>query len=123
MSIRGGWGNAAKFVSVATVICGVLLALPGGSGKRTTPRISSTLRAAGNETANHLSTRDFSRWKEAYSNLSLSFEENQGQSAPEVRFVSHGPGYELFLTPQEAVIALQRSRAWNLSPLHRAQYF
>lgn len=123
MSIRGGWRNAARFVSIATLICGVLLALPGGFGKRGTPSKSSALRAAANETANHLSTRDFSRWKEAYSNLSLSFEENQGQSAPEVRYVSHGPGYELFLTPQEAVIALQRSRAWNLSPLHRAQYF
>lgn len=123
MSIWSGWGNAARFVSMATLICGVLLALPGGSGKRTTPPKSSTLRVAGNDTANHLSTRDFSRWKEAYSNLSLSFEENQGQSAPQVRFVSHGPGYELFLTPQEAVIALRRSRAWNLSPLHRAQYF
>ena len=47
-----------------------------------------------------------------------------GQTAQEVRFVSHGMGYGLFLTPQEAVIALQQhSMAYNLSPLHRMAYF
>jgi len=45
-----------------------------------------------------------SRWAEAYGKLPLSFEEKRGQTAQEVRFVSHGAGYELFLTPQEAVL-------------------
>jgi hypothetical protein len=44
---------------------------------------------------------------EAYGKLPLRFEENQGQTNSEVRYVSHGSGYELFLTPQDAVLALR----------------
>lgn len=35
---------------------------------------------------------------EAYSKLPLSFEPNQGQTNPHVKFVSRGHGYSLFLT-------------------------
>ncbi len=52
----------------------------------------------------------------ADSNSPLRFEENQGQTAREVRFVSHGGGYELFLTPDEAVLALHPARRFDLSP-------
>jgi hypothetical protein len=45
----------------------------------------------------------------AYGQLPLSFEPNQGQTAPEVRFLSRGPGYQLFITPQEAVLTLHKS--------------
>jgi hypothetical protein len=44
----------------------------------------------------------------AYGKLSLSFEANQGQSDPQVKFLSRGNGYSLFLTPTEAVLALQK---------------
>jgi len=63
-----------------------------------------------------------SKWLEAYGKLPLGFEENVGQTAGEVRFVSHGKGYELFLTPQEAVLALRTSMAYDPSPLHRAAH-
>jgi len=49
----------------------------------------------------------------------LSFEENVGQTAQEVRYVSHGAGYELFLTPQEAVLTLRTPVSHDLSPRHR----
>src|ERR1700685_2851151 len=39
--------------------------------------------------------------KNAYGNLPLAFEANQGQTASEVRYLAHGQGYELFLTGQE----------------------
>jgi hypothetical protein len=55
----------------------------------------------------------------AYSTSPLRFEENQGQTARGVRFVSHGTGYELFLTPQEAVLALHPTRRLDSSPTHR----
>jgi hypothetical protein len=45
----------------------------------------------------------------AYGQLPLSFEPNQGQTAPEVRFLSRGPGYQLYLTPHEAVLTLHKS--------------
>ncbi len=44
--------------------------------------------------------------KEAYGKLPLSFEVNQGQSDSEVRFISRGSGYTLFLTSTGAVLSL-----------------
>ena len=41
-----------------------------------------------------------------FGELPLSFEVNQGQTDPVVKFVSHGPGYDLFLTASEAVLSL-----------------
>ena len=46
------------------------------------------------------------RFTEGYGKLPLGFEANRGQSDPQVRFLSHGSGYTLFLTDQEAVLAL-----------------
>src|SRR2546427_769359 len=43
----------------------------------------------------------------AYGKLPLSFEANQGQTDPQVKFLSRGSGYTLFLTPTEAVLALR----------------
>jgi len=42
-----------------------------------------------------------------YGELPLRFEANVGQTAPEVQFVSHGPGYQIFLTTQDAVLVLR----------------
>ncbi len=41
-----------------------------------------------------------------YGRLPLSFEVNQGQVDDDVKYLSHGNGYSLFLTPTEAVLAL-----------------
>jgi hypothetical protein len=43
-----------------------------------------------------------------YGKLPLSFEPNQGQTDPQVKFLSRGPGYSLFLTSTEAVLALRK---------------
>jgi hypothetical protein len=57
---------------------------------------------------------------QAYGRLPLSFEENMGQAAREVRFVSRASGYELLLTSQEAVLSLRgAAAAHDLSPRHR----
>ena len=42
---------------------------------------------------------------EAHAGVALTFEANAGQTDPEVRFLSRRPGYTLFLTPAEVVIA------------------
>ena len=39
----------------------------------------------------------------------LFFEPNQGQTAPQVKFLARGAGYGLFLTADEAVLELQPS--------------
>ena len=38
--------------------------------------------------------------------LPISFEPNQGQSDSAAKFVAHGRGYGLYLTPSEAVLTL-----------------
>jgi len=44
----------------------------------------------------------------AYGQLPLSFEANQGQTDQRVKFLSHGSGCSLFLTGDEAVLALKK---------------
>jgi len=43
-----------------------------------------------------------------YDSLPLSFEPNVGQTDPSVRYISHGSGYTLFLTGDEAVLSLEQ---------------
>ena len=47
----------------------------------------------------------------AYGKLPLSFEANQGQTDKQVKFLSRGRGYTLFLTPTEAVLSLRKGSA------------
>jgi hypothetical protein len=46
----------------------------------------------------------------AYGNIPLRFEANQGQAAAPVQFLSRGHGYSLFLTPSEVVVRLSRAQ-------------
>lgn len=48
---------------------------------------------------------------EAYGRLPLSFEANQGQTDSEVKFLSRGNGYSLFLTSTEAVLSLKSPKS------------
>ena len=47
----------------------------------------------------------------AYGRLPLTFEANQGQTDPQVKFLSRGSGYSLFLTPTQAVMTLRPKKA------------
>ena len=51
------------------------------------------------------------RIAEHFAKLPLSFEINKGQIDQSVKFLSHGPGYELFLTANEAVLRVPKPRA------------
>ena len=69
-------------------------------------------------TPSSLSTRG-EQTAAAYGQLALSFEANLGQADPRVDFLSRGPGYTLFLTAQDAVLALGtlELKAGNLDTL------
>jgi len=54
------------------------------------------------------------RVQEAYGQLPLSFEANEGQSDGQVKFLARGSGYSLFLTSTETVIALQTRESRNI---------
>jgi hypothetical protein len=56
---------------------------------------------------------------QAYGNLAMSFEANQGETDRQVRFVARGRGYDLFLTRGEAVLSLQKNCAGTGDPTVR----
>lgn len=69
----------------------------------TTP--SKGQSAAGTRAANKLS----------YARLPLTFEVNRGQSNPQVKFISRGPGYRAYLTANGMTLALRASHSAKLA--------
>jgi hypothetical protein len=53
------------------------------------------------------------RLVEGYGRIPLNFEANAGQTDARVKFLSRGSGYTLFLTRDEAVLALKKSESRN----------
>jgi hypothetical protein len=58
-----------------------------------------------------------SRIADSYGRLPLSFEVNRGQTDKQVKFLARGSGYGVFLTRQEAVLALHASPAGDSATL------
>jgi len=53
---------------------------------------------------------------EAFANLPLYFEPNQGQAEAQVKYLSRGAGHLLFLTPSKAVLVLtkrEHAESWK----------
>ena len=55
---------------------------------------------------------------EGYGKLPLAFEANGGQAPSQVKFLARGPGYEVFLTGEEAVLSLSKSAGGAGAALH-----
>src|SRR3989442_6860144 len=54
---------------------------------------------------------------ESYGKVPLTFEANRGQASPQVKFLSRGSDYTLFLTREEAVLVLSHpSRMSQVEP-------
>lgn len=53
--------------------------------------------------------------KQAFGQIPLSFESNQGQTDKSVRFFSRGNGYGFYLTPTEAVLVLSKQPEYSKS--------
>lgn len=87
---HGAYAQAGRALASALIV----------SGKQTTNSLSGVI----NQTAHPGVV-------EQYGNLPLSFEANQGQTNSRVRFLSRGSGYTLFLTSNEAVLALSKPSA------------
>jgi hypothetical protein len=67
------------------------------------PGLEATRSGPGRE----LPAASTARAIKAYGNLPLAFEANRGQTDPEVGFLAQAAGYTLFLTGNEAVLALR----------------
>lgn len=117
MTMWGDGRKTARFLFVSLVLgVALLLATFGGSGGHRLP--ANSQRAVATEGGSR-ALANHPRWAGTFAKLPLQFEENQGQSAREVRYLSRGGGYALFLTPQEAVVALNNHVHLDLSPRHR----
>lgn len=114
------WGDGRRlsrplFVSLLVGVA-LLLATFGGSGGHRLP--ANSQRAVATE-GGLPALASHPAWAGNFAKLPLRFEENQGQSTREVRYLSRGSGYALFLTAQEAVVALRDPIRLDMSPRHR----
>ena len=96
---------SALAIAVILPLAILMTMVHGGKKPLAQPGVSTTAVAA--NVPSKVSPEEARKIAENYGRLPMSFEPNQGQTAPEVKFISRGPGYELFLTGQEAVIALR----------------
>src|SRR5579864_8434800 len=114
-------------IAMLVLIAGQVWAQHGASGTRNIVHAPVTLTSSLKDTR---STAAFpalspqvatSKQIAAFANLPMRFEENTGQTDGRVRFISHGPGYVMFLTPGESVFKFSgqtstpRTRANNVS--------
>jgi len=108
-------GVCRAIVCAAAVLAAFLLLLSGGhrlKGKTSHPRASVKAAAGtGGAAAEKAEPAVRARAIESYGKLPLSFEANQGQTDRRVKFLSRGSGYSLFLTGNEAVLALKKAGA------------
>jgi Beta-propeller repeat len=123
MKMRASLSRISIYAAL-TLIIPVFLLFIQAHGLRTRPLkaiAGQSFRATG-DAAKTSPIKADAHWIEAYGKLPLSFEENQGQTDPQVKFLSRGGGYILFLTPEEVVLSLHRAKPVDASPLHRATY-
>ena len=86
------------------VTIGMVLLTTGGLSEAPSPAVMPLARSA-------LNQPDKTALLETYGQLPLSFEANQGQAEGQVKFLSRGSGYSLFLTSSETVLALRKPSA------------
>jgi Beta-propeller repeat/HYDIN/CFA65/VesB-like, Ig-like domain len=65
-------------------------------------------------TANASTAPNSEKLMAQYAQLPMRFEQNQGQADPEVKFLARGQGYTMFLTSNETVLELQKTKAAKL---------
>ena len=120
------WSSWKKVLgaAAAALLGSVLLLFAGfrGRGEQSIEKRVGSRRIAKTSANKTLTLERDTKLMEAYGKVPLSFDENVGQTARNVRFMSHGAGYGLFLTSQGAVLTLHHSMAHNLSANHRATY-
>ena len=82
------------YLTFAAIALGCFALSPGAQGAPPEPaKVDQATRA---------------RVSESYGKLPLSFETNEGQQDGQVKFLSRGSGYNLFLTNKEAVLVLSK---------------
>ncbi|HKV63404.1 MAG TPA: choice-of-anchor D domain-containing protein [Candidatus Acidoferrum sp.] len=120
MKTWGSWAKVPASISVLALVGSLSMVFATQHvGKHSVQSRGTASPTVTGKTGRLAQANENPRWMEAYGKLPLSFEENRGQTATEVRYVSHSSGFDLFLTPQEAVVALRPSDHLDFSPRHR----
>jgi len=99
-----GGGSAATPQSPSAVAVNVIIARATTSTAKRFAPASDVSPAIVNEWGG---AKENAKVVEAYGKVPLAFEANQGQTNSRVKFLSRSPGYTLFLTSTEAVLALR----------------
>ncbi len=100
--------NASLFACVILVF---------GMGLVTTTHNSSSPVSKKSQTASKVAQPNQTallKLNQNHGHIPLYFEPNEGQFDPQVKFLSRGSGYSLFITPAEAVFVLKRGEGKNL---------
>jgi Abnormal spindle-like microcephaly-assoc'd, ASPM-SPD-2-Hydin/Beta-propeller repeat len=108
---------AALAIAVLLPLAILVVVVHGGKNPLAQPGLNRV--AVASDVPANVTPAQAQKVAEEYGRVAMSFEPNQGQSAPEVQFLSRGAGYDLFLTGQEAVLSVRRSTAKRkASPAH-----
>jgi hypothetical protein len=106
--------------TAAVLAAGSLVLFASGPSRRTiggaTPNLvkPNLTKARRRSAQSAISTQ--ARLVESYGKVPLSFEANRGQTDLRVKFLSRGSGYTLFLTGDEAVLALRKPEVRSQEP-------
>jgi hypothetical protein len=95
-------------VLAAAAILWLLLGAPRFNGKASHEHSATVARGTGGAASEKAEPAVRARAAESYGKLPLSFEANQGQTDRQVKFLSRGRGYSLFLTGNEGVLSLRK---------------
>jgi Beta-propeller repeat len=109
------WATPALLVSAF-----LLSGLHKNAIQKTRPVAGQTAQATRVATTPNSTTA--AKLADEYGRLPLAFDKNLGQTDSRVRFLARGQGYEMFLTPSEAVLALHSaapSSATRTSAAHK----
>ena len=101
----------ASIAGVALAIVALFVSLKIQHHATSSQSVTSNHTAVSTQPATAPSATQKENFARDYGKLPLAFEVNQGQTAPEVRYLAHGPSYQLFLTNQEAVLTLRQASA------------
>ena len=99
------------FVCLLAVSVGVILA----GAQKDDQNVPSTVSPV--QLADPLTATDKTRIAKHYGQLPLTFEINKGQLDEAVKFMSHGAGYDLFLTANETVLRVHKPRSQQVDKL------
>jgi len=125
------WAHAARIGIVALAAAAFLLAFAIPRSNRTAgarsvglqadiaglPILSGQVPPAANSGfLNPKSPIQNPKLVESYGRLPLAFEANRGQTDGQVKFLSRGSGYTMFLTQGEAVLSLRKPSAVSRQP-------